>query len=154
LLTGANGLRLGCDHHGCLQQHAFPGAQVRFAKCAQQQVAKVVLADDACVPCFPRVRKTVQQPRQSCTHHFLCNWKPMMNISGVFADRFLNFDPSKMESVRPKQGVHFGTLLFLNLKSFLFLKTSTGGSFWCPNLRVRGSGFRDLRWGLWHAAPH
>ena len=63
LPSGANGLRFGCDHLGCLDQHAFSGAQVRFDPCVQQQVAKVVLADDARVLCFPRVRKTIQQPR-------------------------------------------------------------------------------------------
>jgi len=54
LFPGANGLRLGCDQNGCLKQHADPGAQVYFAKCAQQQMAKVAFADDAYSLCVLR----------------------------------------------------------------------------------------------------
>ena len=54
LFPGANGLRLGCDHNGCLKQHAYLEAQVYLTKCAEQQLAKVAFADDVYSLCVLR----------------------------------------------------------------------------------------------------
>jgi hypothetical protein len=134
---GANGLRSGCDHHGCLDQHALSCAKARFAQCVQQQVAKVVLADDSHDPCFPGVRKTFQQPRSYPIRViFLANRNPWWTFLACSRTDFFEFRFVENGVSQTKTGGPFWNPHFVEFENILVLVVQNGGFVLVPTLSL------------------
>jgi len=127
-------LRFGCDHHGCLDQHALSCAKARFAQCVHRQVSKVVLADDLHDLSLPRVPKTFHELRDLYHSFALASKsKPVCHISHMPAGLFCNFRIVEIGARPTETGGPFWNPHFVVFEDIVFVVAQNGESVLVPN---------------------